>query len=121
MFTKVLVANRGEIAIRAFRAAYELGARTVAPFCATGRAPLAVCWARAAPSSRSPPCLSHDTRCNLRLPELEPAKDAAGRRPSYGAVRRPTQPMGAAPPKPDPDGRTDGPRTDGGRQKPHVR
>ena len=32
MFCKVLVANRGEIAIRAFRAAYELGARTVAVF-----------------------------------------------------------------------------------------
>ena len=32
MFHKVLVANRGEIAIRAFRAAYELGARTVAVF-----------------------------------------------------------------------------------------
>ncbi|MBW9204841.1 pyruvate carboxylase [Mumia sp. zg.B53] len=32
MFRKVLVANRGEIAIRAFRAAYELGARTVAVF-----------------------------------------------------------------------------------------
>src|SRR6187401_3287685 len=32
MFTKVLVANRGEIAIRAFRAAYELGAQTVAIF-----------------------------------------------------------------------------------------
>jgi pyruvate carboxylase len=32
MFSKVLVANRGEIAIRAFRAAYELGARTVAVF-----------------------------------------------------------------------------------------
>ncbi|MGA0565788.1 pyruvate carboxylase [Rathayibacter sp. KR2-224] len=32
MFTKILVANRGEIAIRAFRAAYELGARTVAVF-----------------------------------------------------------------------------------------
>ncbi|RWZ51596.1 pyruvate carboxylase [Labedella phragmitis] len=32
MFTKILVANRGEIAIRAFRAAYELGAQTVAVF-----------------------------------------------------------------------------------------
>ena len=32
MFEKVLVANRGEIAIRAFRAAYELGAGTVAVF-----------------------------------------------------------------------------------------
>ncbi|MBU2697414.1 pyruvate carboxylase [Pimelobacter sp. 30-1] len=32
MFSKVLVANRGEIAIRAFRAAYELEATTVAVF-----------------------------------------------------------------------------------------
>lgn len=32
MFSKVLVANRGEIAIRAFRAAYEVGAKTVAVF-----------------------------------------------------------------------------------------
>lgn len=32
MFEKILVANRGEIAIRAFRAAYELGAKTVAVF-----------------------------------------------------------------------------------------
>src|SRR3989442_2342359 len=32
MFRKVLVANRGEIAIRAFRAGYELGLGTVAVF-----------------------------------------------------------------------------------------
>jgi pyruvate carboxylase len=32
MFKKILVANRGEIAIRAFRAAVELGAKTVAVF-----------------------------------------------------------------------------------------
>ena len=32
MFSKILVANRGEIAIRAFRAAVELGMRTVAVF-----------------------------------------------------------------------------------------
>src|SRR5688500_14301727 len=32
MFAKILVANRGEIAVRAFRAAYELGAGTVAVF-----------------------------------------------------------------------------------------
>lgn len=32
MFSKILVANRGEIAIRAFRAAYEQGSKTVAVF-----------------------------------------------------------------------------------------
>ena len=32
MFSKILVANRGEIAIRAYRAAYELGAKTVGVF-----------------------------------------------------------------------------------------
>lgn len=32
MFRKILVANRGEIAVRAFRAAYELGYQTVAVF-----------------------------------------------------------------------------------------
>ena len=32
MFSKLLVANRGEIAIRAFRAANELGIRTVAVY-----------------------------------------------------------------------------------------
>ncbi len=32
MFEKILIANRGEIAIRAYRAAHELGARTVAVF-----------------------------------------------------------------------------------------
>jgi pyruvate carboxylase len=32
MFAEVLVANRGEIAVRAFRAAYELGIGAVAVF-----------------------------------------------------------------------------------------
>ncbi|MCT1367788.1 pyruvate carboxylase [uncultured Kocuria sp.] len=32
MFSKILVANRGEIAIRAYRSAYELGAKTVGVF-----------------------------------------------------------------------------------------
>ena len=32
MFRKILIANRGEIAVRGFRAAHESGARTVAVF-----------------------------------------------------------------------------------------
>lgn len=40
MFKKILVANRGEIAIRAFRAAFELGAKTVAVFPVEDRASL---------------------------------------------------------------------------------
>lgn len=40
MIEKVLVANRGEIAIRAFRAAYELGLRTVAVYTHADRAAL---------------------------------------------------------------------------------
>ncbi len=40
MLEKVLVANRGEIAIRAFRAAYELGIRTVAIYTPDDRASL---------------------------------------------------------------------------------
>src|SRR5688500_15847470 len=40
MLHKVLVANRGEIAIRAFRAAYELGIRTVAVYTPDDRSSL---------------------------------------------------------------------------------
>ena len=40
MFNKILVANRGEIAIRAFRAAFELGTRTVALYTWEDRASL---------------------------------------------------------------------------------
>ncbi len=40
MFSKILVANRGEIAIRAFRAAFELGARTVGVYTWEDRASL---------------------------------------------------------------------------------
>src|ERR671921_357983 len=40
MLQKVLVANRGEIAIRAFRAAYELGIRTVAVYTPDDRSSL---------------------------------------------------------------------------------
>ncbi|MDQ1137271.1 pyruvate carboxylase [Microbacterium sp. SORGH_AS 1204] len=40
MFSKILVANRGEIAIRAFRAAFEVGARTVAVYPYEDRASL---------------------------------------------------------------------------------
>src|SRR3712207_5609949 len=40
MLKKVLVANRGEIAIRAFRAAYEFGIRTVAVYTSEDRGSL---------------------------------------------------------------------------------
>jgi pyruvate carboxylase len=39
VISKVLVANRGEIAIRAFRAAYELGIGTVAGYAYQDRSP----------------------------------------------------------------------------------
>ncbi|SNR90984.1 biotin carboxylase N-terminal domain-containing protein [Blastococcus mobilis] len=42
MFSKVLVANRGEIAVRAFRAAYEVGAGTVVAFSWEDPAPAAI-------------------------------------------------------------------------------
>jgi pyruvate carboxylase len=40
LLEKVLVANRGEIAVRAFRAAYELGIRTVAVYTPEDRSSL---------------------------------------------------------------------------------
>src|SRR6476661_2568260 len=78
MFRKILVANRGEIAIRAFRAAYELGAKTVAVFPFEDRNSLHRLKADEAYQIGEP---GHPVRAYLDLseiPELAEAAAAAG-------------------------------------------
>ncbi|MFY1679781.1 MULTISPECIES: pyruvate carboxylase [unclassified Streptomyces] len=84
MFRKVLVANRGEIAIRAFRAGYELGARTVAVFPHEDRNSLHRMKADEAYEIGSP---GHPVRAYLSVEEIVGAALRAGADavyPGYG-------------------------------------
>ncbi|RII14769.1 2-oxoglutarate carboxylase small subunit [Streptomyces sp. YIM 130001] len=84
MFRKVLVANRGEIAIRAFRAGYELGARTVAVFPHEDRGSLHRMKADEAYEIGEP---GHPVRAYLSVDEIVRAAQRAGADaiyPGYG-------------------------------------
>ncbi|MBW1599896.1 pyruvate carboxylase [Streptomyces sp. JJ38] len=84
MFRKVLVANRGEIAIRAFRAGYELGAGTVAVFPHEDRNSLHRLKADEAYEIGEP---GHPVRAYLSVEEVVRAARAAGADavyPGYG-------------------------------------
>ncbi len=84
MFRKVLVANRGEIAIRAFRAAYELGAGTVAVFPYEDRNSVHRLKADEAYQIGEP---GHPVRAYLSVPEIIAAAQRAGADaiyPGYG-------------------------------------
>src|ERR671924_1259666 len=84
MFAKVLVANRGEIAIRAFRAAYELAAATVAVFPYEDRASLHRLKADESYEIGEP---GHPVRAYLSVEEVIKAAKKAGADaiyPGYG-------------------------------------
>jgi pyruvate carboxylase len=84
MFRKVLVANRGEIAIRAFRAGYELGAGTVAVFPHEDRNSLHRLKADEAYEIGEP---GHPVRAYLSVEEIVAAATKAGADaiyPGYG-------------------------------------
>ncbi|WP_370971605.1 pyruvate carboxylase [Amycolatopsis sp. cg9] len=84
MFRKVLVANRGEIAIRAFRAGYELGAGTVAVFPHEDRNSLHRLKADEAYEIGEP---GHPVRAYLSVDEIVSAAKKAGADavyPGYG-------------------------------------
>ncbi|MFI1328847.1 pyruvate carboxylase [Streptomyces sp. NPDC020845] len=84
MFQKILVANRGEIAIRAFRAGYELGAKTVAVFPYEDRNSLHRLKADEAYEIGEP---GHPVRAYLSVEEIVRAARAAGADavyPGYG-------------------------------------
>src|SRR4051794_22136275 len=84
MLRKVLVANRGEIAIRAFRAGYEVGARTVAVFPHEDRNSLHRLKADEAYEIGEP---GHPVRAYLSVPEIIRVAKHAGADavyPGYG-------------------------------------
>src|SRR6476619_4759979 len=84
MFKKVLVANRGEIAIRAFRAAYELGIGTVAVYPVEDRNSVHRTKADESYQIGEP---GHPVRAYLSVPAIIDAAQAAGADaiyPGYG-------------------------------------
>ena len=75
MLSKILIANRGEIAIRAFRAAFELGISTVAVFPHEDRNSLHRAKADEAYQIGEP---GHPVRAYLSVDEVIKAADERG-------------------------------------------
>ena len=88
MFRKVLVANRGEIAIRAFRAGYELGAGTVAVFPHEDRNSLHRLKADEAYEIGEP---GHPVRAYLSVEEIVTRGPQGGRRRGLPRLRLPVR------------------------------
>jgi acetyl/propionyl-CoA carboxylase alpha subunit len=78
MFEKLLVVNRGEIAIRAFRAAYELGITSAAVYTPDDRG--SVHRVKANDSNRATSSSSSDKRKNRRGGLLADVEGAVGAR-----------------------------------------
>ena len=100
MFTKILVANRGEIAIRAFRAAYELGAKTVAVYPYEDRNSL---HRLKADESYQIGEQGHPVRAYLDVVRDHPGREARRRRRDLPRLRLPLRE-----PRPRPGGRRRG-------------
>src|SRR4030088_2323423 len=88
MFRKVLVANRGEIAIRAFRAGYELGAGTVAVFPHEDRNSVHRLKADEAYEIGEP---GHPVRTYLSVKEIIPARTRPGAPAVYPGYAFPSE------------------------------
>ena len=100
VFRKVLVANRGEIAIRAFRAAYELGVATVAVFPYEDRNSVHRLKADEAYQIGE---RGHPVRAYLDVDEIVAAARAGGRRRGLPRLRLPVgEPRSGARPAPTP-------------------
>jgi acetyl-CoA carboxylase biotin carboxylase subunit len=82
-FTKILVANRGEIAVRIIRACHELGIRTVAVFSEADRDALHVRYAHEAIEIGPPPAKDSYLRID-RLLEAAERTGAEAIHPGYG-------------------------------------
>src|SRR5271156_220808 len=80
---KILVANRGEIALRIMRSAREMGIATVAVFSEADRKALHVRYADEAVCIGPPPSSASYLNMN-RIIEVAQAKGADGIHPGYG-------------------------------------
>ena len=83
MFKKILIANRGEIAVRVIRACREMGIRSVAVYSDVDRDALHVRYADEAYHCGEPPASESYLRMD-RLLEIARESDADAIHPGYG-------------------------------------